>query len=177
MQLVTPRLQLAPIKPGDAEAMFSLLSDRAIYRYLDYGPPPSAAHLRSVYERQAAGKSPDGKQRWFNWIVRDLREQPLGYVQATVLEDGRAYVAYVFASKYWGRGYASESVRAMIRYLCQACGVQHFLATVEALNQPSINLLIRLGFTEVPVTPAPPVALAESERLYELVLQAVTSAP
>lgn len=175
MQLDTPRLRLTPLEPDDAGEMFPLLSDPAIYRYLDNGPPPTVEHLRAVYERQSAGRSPDGTQRWFNWIVRSAGNEPLGYVQATVVSASTAYVACVLAPRHWGRGYASESLRAMIRHLHETWRVATFLATVEALNLASIELLLRTGFSEARAGDVPAADLASTERLY--ILRRAPSAP
>jgi RimJ/RimL family protein N-acetyltransferase len=168
MPIETARLRLTPLRAEDAEAMFPLLSDPATYRYVDYDPPPSVEYLQSVYRRQCEGRSADGKQRWFNWIVRDPNDQPLGYVQATVLEDSSAYVAYFLASKFWGCGYASESLGALLRYLNSTWRVTAFLATVEVENRRSINLLERMGFTEAEVTHPAAGTLTSTERLYIL---------
>ena len=85
--IVTPTLTLEPLLASHAEAMFELLSDRAIYQYLDYSPPASVEYLRGVYLRLEARRSPDGSEAWLNWVIRP-RDQPLvGYVQATVASD------------------------------------------------------------------------------------------
>jgi hypothetical protein len=61
--IATSELTLAPLGVADAEAMFELLSDAELYRYLDYPPPPSVEHLRAVYAQLEARKSPDVRTR------------------------------------------------------------------------------------------------------------------
>ncbi len=144
--LETDRLRLEPLTVSHAEAMFEVLADPLIYRYLDRPPPPSLAHLRQTYARQEKRRSPDGAQIWLNWVIR-LRPEPLmGYVQATIVAPRTAWVAYVLRSEYWGHGYATEAVEAVLLELSAAYGVNRYLATVEGENQRSIRLLERLGF-------------------------------
>ncbi|MEP6609589.1 MAG: GNAT family N-acetyltransferase [Burkholderiaceae bacterium] len=142
----TSRLTLEPLVVAHADAMFDLLGDQNIYRYLDYPPPPSVESLRDRYRRLETRASPDGRQAWLNWIVCPHGRPPLGYVQATVPSDRDAYVAYVFATNHWGHGFAREAVHAMLEHLAASYDVNQYRATVEAGNERSIRLLRRLGF-------------------------------
>lgn len=144
--LATGELLLEPLVVAHAEAMFEILGEPELYRYLDYPPPPSIEHLRSVYARLEQRKSPDGSQHWLNWIVRPRGRDPVGYVQATVTSHHSAWVGFVFSSRHWGRGYATQAAQAMLAHVACAHGVARFLATVEVANQRSIRLLERLGF-------------------------------
>ena len=144
--IVTPTLTLEPLLASHAEAMFEVLSDQAIYRYLDYPPPVSVEYLFGVYSRLEARRSPDGSDAWLNWVIRPREQLLAGYVQATVAPDRSAYVAYVLASKYWGRGYAQCAMQAMLEHLVSTYNVDRCMATVEVENQRSIRLLERLGF-------------------------------
>jgi ribosomal-protein-alanine N-acetyltransferase len=146
--LTTARLVLEPLAVADADAMFDVLADPALYRYLDYPPPPSREHVRGVYARLAERRSPDGSQHWLNWIARTQDDAPIGFVQATVLPDRSAWIAYLVASAYQGRGYATEAVHAMLDHLVADYGVECFVATVEAEHLRSIGLLRRLGFRQ-----------------------------
>ena len=139
----TAQLLLEPLTIAHAPAMFALLSDPAIYTYLDYGPPASLEHLQGVYAQLETRHSPDGLEEWLNWIV--IHDVPVGIVQATIYADGSANVAYVFGSAHWGHGYAREAVEAMLEHL----GDRTFFATVEEDNARSIALLERLGFRMV----------------------------
>ena len=164
--IVTPTLTLEPLLASHAGEMFELLSDPAIYQYLDYTAPVSVEYLRGIYQRWEARRSPDASEAWLNWVVR-LRDQPLaGYVQATVASNRSAHVAYILASKYWGCGYARLSVEAMLEHLASAYAVDRYLATVEVGNQRSIRLLERLGF--YPVAQHDPLAqrLSATERMF-----------
>jgi ribosomal-protein-alanine N-acetyltransferase len=144
--IVTPTLTLEPLLASHAEEMFELLSDPAIYQYLDYTAPVSVGYLRGIYQRWEARQSPDASEAWLNWVIRP-RDQPLaGYVQATVASNRSAHVAYILASKYWGRGYAGVAVEAMLEHVASAYEVDRYMATVEVGNQRSIRLLERLGF-------------------------------
>lgn len=54
--------------------------------------------------------------------------------------------AFVFSSAQWGRGHAFAATQAMLAHLGSECGVDCFLAKVEAQNLRSVRLLERLGF-------------------------------
>jgi len=147
--IITPTLTLEPLLASHADEMFALLSDDAIYRYLDYAAPASAEYLRDIYQRLETRQSPDARQAWLNWVIRPLDQPLAGYVQATVAQDRSAHVAYVLGSKYWGHGYAQRAVQAMLEHLASTYRVDRFVATVEADNQRSIRLLERLRFRAI----------------------------
>ena len=158
-------LVLEPLVAGHAEAMFEVLRDPALYRYLDYPPPPSAEHLRGVYERLERRQSPDGADHWLNWVVRE-GEPSIGFVQATLRPDRTAWIAYVIGTAHQGRGAATRATRAMMDHLVVEYGAKRFLASVEADNAPSIRLLERLGFSLAPPDVAKKHDLTASERLF-----------
>jgi RimJ/RimL family protein N-acetyltransferase len=126
--------------------MFEVLSDPQIYSYIEDEPPPSVASLAERYAAAAPRCSPDGQQGWFEWVV--LRgPQGLGYVQATVYpERHETGLAYVFASQFWGQGYAHEACQAVIKHLRGALGPHRMLIDVDTRNRPSQRLAERLGF-------------------------------
>ena len=164
--ITTSQLVLEPLTVAHAEAMFEVLADSKIYRYLDYPPPPSVEHLRDVYTRLEARKSPDGDQIWLNWVVRPHGHPPVGYVQATIASTGSAWIAYVLSSKYWGRGYAHLATHVVMENLTTAYGVVRYLATVEAENCRSIRLLERLAFRPALSHEAAGHNLSATERLF-----------
>lgn len=138
-------LTLEPQLAAHAEAMFAVLSDPAIYAF-ENAPPPSVEWLRERFRRLESRRSPDGRERWLNWVVRTPGEGLAGYVQATVHPDAAASVAYEFASRFWGRGIAGRAVAAMIGELASEYGVRRLYAVAVRDNERSIRLLGRLGF-------------------------------
>lgn len=164
--LVTAELTLEPLRTSHAEAMFEVLSDAEIYRYLDYPPPSSVEYLRGVYAQLEARKSPDGSEAWLNWVIRPHGQPLVGYVQATATSNRSAYVAYVLASKHWGFGHAQRAMQAMLDHLASAYGVDRCLATVEVENQRSIHLLERLDFDVVAAHELRGRHLSTTERMF-----------
>ena len=143
--IVTERLSLEPQVAAHAEEMFRVLADPAIYEH-ENEPPASVEWLRERYRKLESRRSPDGRERWLNWVLRLSSAELIGYVQATVHEDGRALIAYELASRFWGRGLAQEAVRAMIAELVRSHGVGRLAAVLKASNGRSRRLLERLGF-------------------------------
>lgn len=143
-----PRLHLAPMRAQHAGAMFDAIGDPALYAYIDHGPPASAEWLRERYRKLESRASADGSETWLNWVLfAHESPQPLGCVQASLLADGRAWVAYLLARSAWGRGYAGEAMAAMLTHLFGTLGARQAMAMVEQANLRSIALLQRLGFT------------------------------
>ena len=117
-QLSSARLRLVPVTVADAGEMVRVLSGAALYAFTG-GSPPGLDELRARYARQAAGRSPGGQEEWHNWILRrEPGGEAIGYVQATIVEDGRrAEIAWVVGLDWQGRGYATEAARALVTWL------------------------------------------------------------
>lgn len=138
------RVRLLPQRAEHAPAMFELLSDPRIYEH-ENAPPTSSAALHDRFARLETRRSPDGSQRWLNWVVQ-AGSSLIGYVQATVMPDGHALVAYEFGSRWWGQGLASEALEAMLRELVAQHGVTTLAAVLKRGNHRSMALLERHGF-------------------------------
>jgi ribosomal-protein-alanine N-acetyltransferase len=146
----TPALTLVPQVAAHAEHMFAVLSDPAIYEY-ENEPPPSLDWLRTRFIALESRQSPDGQERWLNWVIQLPTPELIGYVQATVQADGSAGVAYILSSRFWGRGLGYVAVDAMLVELRETYRVHHFTAVFKRRNLRSRSLLERLGFSMAPL--------------------------
>jgi RimJ/RimL family protein N-acetyltransferase len=141
------RISLEPLRIEHAEEMAPLLDDPRLHVFIG-GAPASVGELRERYRRQVHGSSPDGTQRWLNWIVREIGSRSaVGTVQATVSrEDARltAEVAWVIASAYQGRHYAQEAAQVMVAWL-RRVGVQQLVAHVHPDHAASAAVARSIG--------------------------------
>jgi RimJ/RimL family protein N-acetyltransferase len=148
MRMVSaPSLVLEPQTRMHAQEMFAVLSDPALYEY-ENEPPGSVDGLRDRFTRLESRLSGDGQEHWLNWVIRLPSAQLAGYVQATVHRGGRAAIAYVLASNYWGRGIAMQAVEAMVSELIDQYQVRTLSAVLKRRNARSLRLLERLGFSQ-----------------------------
>ena len=143
--LRTARCTLEPQLQVHAAEMFEVLDDPAIYEF-ENEPPPSVQWLAERYRRLESRGPDDGSEQWLNWVVRLPAGALAGYVQATVLPSGVAFVAYELGSAHWPQGIGSSAVRAMLDELREQHGVHTFLAVLQARNFHSEALLRSLRF-------------------------------
>jgi ribosomal-protein-alanine N-acetyltransferase len=61
-------------------------------------------------------------------------------------EDFRAEIGYDLTKGYWGRGFMTEAVQAVIRYGFESLGLNRIEASTFPQNNRSISLLRRLHF-------------------------------
>ena len=52
---------------------------------------------------------------------------------------------FAVAPSHWGRGYATEATREVLRYGFEQCGLRRVVATTDTPNQRSVRVLQRLG--------------------------------
>jgi RimJ/RimL family protein N-acetyltransferase len=151
--LHTARLDLEPLRVGHADELAPLLDDPCLHTFIG-GVPATAAQLRERYGRLAAGWSPDGAQRWLNWLVRRRDTGlPVGTVQATVVvQDGlrTAKIAWVVAVPHQGQGLATEAAQAMVAWL-RSQGVDVVLAHVHPGHAASAAVARAVGLTATDV--------------------------
>ena len=143
--LITPRLDLLPLQPEDADEMVDVLADPRLYTFTG-GGPPSRDELLARYQRQSVGHSADGTAEWHNWIVRRRPEgDAIGFVQAAIVRPvGPADIAWLIGVPWQGRGFAAEAARALVAWLERA-GVSVITAHVHPDHRASAAVAARGG--------------------------------
>jgi RimJ/RimL family protein N-acetyltransferase len=145
--LSTRRLVLEPLRPDHARELAPVLADPELHAFTG-GQPADEDELRARFARQAAGRSPDGAQRWLNWVARDrATHAPVGTVQATITDDAgvrTAALAWVVATSRQGNGLATEAARAARDWLREH-GVTRFVAYVHPDHGASAAVARHLG--------------------------------
>lgn len=165
--LRTGPLTLEPQLALHAAEMWRVLSDPAIYEF-ENAPPESEAWLRRRFARLESRRSGDASEEWLNWVIRLPSGNLAGYVQATVMGERMAFIAYELASKYWRQGIGSSSVAAVLTELVGTYGMDTFGAILKARNSTSLALLRKLGFvSEPPAGLAPAAAESDETVMYK----------
>jgi RimJ/RimL family protein N-acetyltransferase len=149
--LVTERLLLAPLVPGDADEMAGVLADPALHRFTG-GRPATLQELRTRYAALAAG-SGRPEEVWRNWIVRRRADaRPVGTVQATITGDNggwTATIAWVIGVPWQGRGYAAEAARALVGWLARR-DAPEVVAHIHPDHVASARVAARAGLLPTP---------------------------
>jgi len=135
---------LEPLVVAHAAELLEPLSDERLYRYYAGQAPESMEELRVRFALLAKRRSPDGTEKWLNWVVRH-KGTAVGRVQATVRSD-HTLIGYDIFVPFWRRGFGKEAVRAMLEFLEVEFGVIAVHAVVDSENHGSIKLLESLGF-------------------------------
>ncbi|MEV4061961.1 GNAT family N-acetyltransferase [Nonomuraea dietziae] len=141
------RISLTPLTVADADEMVDVLSGERLYTFTG-GSAPTLEGLRARYTRQVTGRSPDGLEEWRNWIVRRGHDgQAVGYVQATITEQGRkAEIAWVIGLAWQRRGYASQAATALVAWLFDR-GVEQVVAHIHPDHAASAAVAAKAGLS------------------------------
>jgi len=140
---------IEPRQPHHAAELFQIMNDPLLYEYVDVAHRPATADaLRERIERNASGKSPDGSQDWLGWVIKNELGHIVGYLTATIHQDGDAHLAYGIASQFWGNGYAKIATKQLLPLLSKNYPVQRFCIIAERANTRSVLLAKALGFVE-----------------------------
>jgi RimJ/RimL family protein N-acetyltransferase len=136
------RVSLVPLAVEHADELAGLLEDAFVRDSLGVG---EVEGLRRRFAAWESRRSPDGEERWLNWVVRERADgRALGWVQATVC-GATASVAYALLATERGRGAASDAVRAMIQWLRTELGVTDLTASIAPANLASAHVARAVG--------------------------------
>jgi RimJ/RimL family protein N-acetyltransferase len=137
--ILTARLVLRPMALADAPALHAILSDPEAMRYWSTLPHDSPAVTEAwVAETVAAAEAGTSDDRV---ILLD------GTVIGKAGLWNGAEIGVMLSRAQWGRGYATEALRATIEHAF-ARGVPRIIADIDPRNIASLKLFKRLGFHE-----------------------------
>ena len=148
LHIETARLALSPPSATDAESIFECYaSDPDVTKFLGWPQHRSIADTRGFLEF--------GAQEWERWpagpyLIR-LRDDGrlVGGTGLSFKDDHTAVTGYVLAKDAWGKGYATEALRAMVD-LARRLGVTRIEALCHPQHRASWRVLEKCGFIRDP---------------------------
>lgn len=143
-RLATARLWLRPVLPRDVDALHRLWTEPGVRKYLwddRVIPRQQAAEVvtRSVELFEEAGIG--------LWGVMPQGEEVLiGFCGYWYFHDPpELELLYGISPTHWGRGLATEAVRAMLRYGFEELGVLRVVGSTEVANIASVRVMEKVG--------------------------------
>jgi RimJ/RimL family protein N-acetyltransferase len=144
--LETNRLRLRRLEVDDADFILRLLNEPSFLQNIgDKGVRTRDDARLYILNGPIASYEKFG----FGLYLVELRESgaPVGIcglLKRDVLED--VDIGYALIPEFWSKGYAVESVSAVMSYASKVLGLKRVVAVVNPDNQSSIRLLERIGF-------------------------------
>jgi RimJ/RimL family protein N-acetyltransferase len=140
--LRTPRLTLHPFRERDAPLLHRQWNERQLRRFLFDDAPVSLGFVR----QQIALSRRLFRERGFGFFTLRRGARVIGFAALRPFRGGRRIeLLYALRPAYWGRGYASEAARAVLR-LGFARGLLSIWAGADPPNRASFRVMRRLGF-------------------------------
>ncbi len=147
--LNTTRLTLDPITENHAEELWELFRDPELHHFVPFEPQPLEKQ-RERCAKWAKRRSPDRNEIWLNWIAKDKNaSHVVGHFQVGIKQDGVASIGYIVGSVHQNKGYSTEALEAIFRYLRDSLGVQEVKAWSDTRNIASHRLARKLGMLQV----------------------------
>lgn len=136
----TKRLILRRFKASDWKELHDYLSDQNVVKF-----EPYVARSEEDCKKEAEMRSHDKK---FWAVCQKSSEKLIGniYFANAQPEFSTWEIGYVFNAKYQGKGYATESCKAIINFAVRNLGTRRIVANCSPENIKSWTLLERLKF-------------------------------
>jgi len=165
----TDRLLLRRLVAEDVPALVAYHSDPQVMRFQSWSDFDED-YARAYIEAQST-VDPGTPGSWFQ-IAIGLRSsgELVGDIGLHVRDDNRAIadIGYTIMPRHQRQGYATEAVRAAIRFTWEKLGVSSVRATVHQENGRSLAVARRLGMREVHLIPSQWRGLNTMEHVFEL---------
>jgi RimJ/RimL family protein N-acetyltransferase len=139
--LQTQRLTLRKPVMADAIAVTELANDRRIAENTRRLPHP---YLQDHAEQFVGSLQQEAATDAVFLIELDFR--PIGMVGIDWREPDAPELGYWLGVDHWGRGFATEAVRAAIDYTFEEFAIDHLIAGARVANPASRNILEKCGF-------------------------------
>lgn len=160
-ELATQRLLLRRLLPEDAAQMYAnWASDPAVTKYLRWEPHKSAAETRALLTAWAALYA---NRDYYQWCLvekaggevigslslgNSLPNEPQQRTQWPGLDASHGVwePGYCLGRAWWGQGYATEALRAVVRYWFEDVGGEWLACCHAAQNPASGRVMQKAGF-------------------------------
>ncbi|MFY0256328.1 GNAT family N-acetyltransferase [Chitinophaga sp. 30R24] len=143
--LPTQRLQLIEIKHTHQPDLFYLLTDKRVTAYFPVVPLGEVAEVRKVVDLFRQRFKDKQGIRW--GIALKGSQELIGMIGFNnIIPEHKATMVYALVQEYWGKGFISEALTAVVDFGFNDLGLVRVDAEVLPGNQASQKVLEKNGF-------------------------------
>lgn len=146
--LETERLILRNWTFADAEKLFEICGDAEVMKYVGTRQPYESMeqaneflHWATNYERENG---------FCRWAVLEKTSYEIigscGFARPHGTEE--IELGYLFARKFWGKGFATEAAAACVQYGFEKLNFREIIAITDLKNVASQRVLEKIGFAQ-----------------------------
>jgi [ribosomal protein S5]-alanine N-acetyltransferase len=145
VQLILTTCDVRSWRSSDAESIARYANNRKIWLNLrDAFPHPYTKHDAHEFLRSIRQRTPETT---FAIAVADEAVGSIGFVLRPDVERVSAEIGYWIAEPFWGRGIATEALRAVTEHAIATHGLTRIYALPFAWNAASSRVLEKAGYT------------------------------
>lgn len=145
-ELHTERLHLRKMKVSDSPCLLKIWSDPEVTKFMNIGNFTDENQAKDMI-KLLDEFSLDNKAIRFSIIEMESNEiiGSCGF-NSLDFENEKAEIGYDIARAFWGSGYASEAISALLDYAFSTLKLNRIEAKVEPENVNSVKVLRKLNF-------------------------------
>lgn len=147
-QMTSERLLVRPMQLDDAPSLFKFWSDPMVTKHMNIEAFTDISQAQEMIVLLQKLFTENKAIRW-TILLKDSNEI-IGSIGFNYLdyENERAEIGYDLGYSYWGKGYATEAIRAVTSYGFESLHLNRVEAKVDPDNLNSIKVLKKLRFVE-----------------------------
>lgn len=131
----TERLIVRKFTPDDCSDLAEILTDPEVTYFEPY----------ETFTREACVKEAADFSESSEFYAVELEGKVIGKIYFSDKGFGSYEIGYTFNRSYWGKGFAAESVRGMVKYAFDELNVRRVFAEIDVRNAKSVGLAERIG--------------------------------
>lgn len=143
--LETKRLALRKWTNADCDALYEILRDAPVARFIADGKPFTREEVKEFLAWAERYERANGFCRWK--VIEKSSGATIGSCGfARPFDSDEIELGFLFAQNRWGRGFASEIAAAAVDYGFKKLGFHEIIAMTDLENTASQKVLEKIGF-------------------------------
>lgn len=149
-RMETERLILREVQKEDINDIFNCwMQDEEVSRYMWWKASDDIAEAQGFVDFELQQIE---NEKWKRWIIL-LKEtkEIIGTCLVFYNDDDNENhwdISYNLGKKYWGKGYTTEAMKAVMKFAETELGMKECITTYAKVNSSSANVLHKLGFQD-----------------------------
>jgi ribosomal-protein-alanine N-acetyltransferase len=141
---VSKRLGFRPYQENDFENFYALDNDPDVRKYLE-GNVPSIEQAKERIQKHMQNYKNKG---FSGFVTFELATgEFIGRSGFREMESGEIEVGYVFAKKFWGKGFATEALNRLLEWAKENIQIDTIIAYAIVDHKASLRVMEKCGMT------------------------------